>query len=49
MRGVETDVAITNVKKKVDTIAILMLENRSYDHMFSFLSLNTAANPSPTM
>ena len=37
--------AITNVKNKVDTIAILMLENRSYDHMFSFLSLNTAASP----
>lgn len=37
--------AITHVKDKVDTIAILMLENRSYDHMFSFLSLNTAANP----
>ncbi len=47
MCGVKTDVAITNVKKKVDTIAILMLENRSYDHMFSFLSLNTAANPRP--
>ena len=45
MCGVETDVTITNVKQKVDTIAILMLENRSYDHMFSFLSLNTAANP----
>ena len=37
--------AITNVKAKVDTIAILMLENRSYDHMLSYLSLNIAPNP----
>ena len=32
------------IKAKVDTIAILMLENRSFDHMFSFLSLDPA-NP----
>jgi phospholipase C len=36
---------ITNVREKVDTIGVLMLENRSYDHMFSYLSLNTAASP----
>jgi phospholipase C len=33
-----------DIKAKVDTIAILMLENRSFDHMFSFLSLDPA-NP----
>ena len=37
--------AITNARQKIDTIAILMLENRSYDHMFSYLSLNIAPSP----
>lgn len=36
---------ITNLKGKVDTVVLLMLENRSFDHMLSFLSLNTAATP----
>jgi phospholipase C len=29
-----------DIKVAVDTIAILMLENRSFDHMFSYLSLD---------
>jgi len=36
---------ITNLRDKVETIVILMLENRSFDHMFSFLTLGSPGTP----
>jgi phospholipase C len=36
---------ITNLRDKVETIAIVMLENRSFDHMFSFLTLGSPGKP----
>lgn len=33
-----------DVKALVDTIVVVMLENRSYDHMLGYLSLTTGAN-----
>ena len=36
---------ISNLRDKVETIVILMLENRSFDHMFSFLTLGSPGTP----
>lgn len=36
-----------DLRDRVQTIAILMLENRSYDHMMSFLSLGLHDDPRP--
>lgn len=33
-----------DIHAKVDTLVIVMLENRSYDHMLGYLSLTTGAN-----
>lgn len=34
----------TDIKAKVDTIVVVMLENRSFDHMLGYLSLTNGAN-----